>query len=147
MRNLAYIGNIRTLFESRGRIALKAAQSEAPKSGGGSIVKMIRGCTDPEPLHLVEERGAFQAESCGGAARTAEFPIGTLAGGEYFLAHFVFERRIGYFDVHRFVSFGRIGFEDAIGGEDDAACDVVLEFANVAWPGVENQGTHDFVGD
>ena len=95
---------------------------------------MVGGRSDAEAFHLVKERGAFQAESGGCSARTAEIPICALTGGEDLLTDFVFQRRVRNLDWSGVAFLGPLRSENAVVGKDYAAGDVVLQLANVSGP-------------
>src|SRR5208283_589985 len=74
-------------------------------AGPGSVLEMVGGWSNAEPLHFVKQGGAFEAEPCGGSARATELPVCTLTGNENFLADFVFERWIGDIELSGFGYF------------------------------------------
>src|SRR5713101_7433703 len=96
-------------------------------------------------LHLVKQRGALHAESGGCSARTPELPISTLAGNEDLSTHLILKRRIRTLWLQRFTTLEWPWFKDAIIGENDATCNVVLQLSNVAGPPVTHQGAHGFL--
>src|SRR6266850_2439411 len=108
---------------------------------------MVCRSRNTKALHLVKKRGALHAESGGCSARTPELPISTLAGNEDLSTHLILKRRIRNLWLQRFTALEWPWFKDAIIGENDATCNVVLQLSNVAGPAMANQGAHGVLRD
>src|SRR5215472_4796067 len=111
-----------------------------------SVLPMVCRWRNTKALHLVKQCGAFQAESGRCSARTSELPIGTLAGGENFSTHFIFQRRICnlWLWLQRCTALEWPWFKNSIIGKDYAPSDVVLQFSNVPGPAMTNHRAHGF---
>jgi len=66
----------------------------------GTMKSILRGngwAPDAESFHFVDQSSASQSEPRGGTSRTANVPVGALAGGKNFFANLVFQRGVGIF--------------------------------------------------
>src|SRR5215472_15592054 len=114
-----------------------------------SVLPMVCRWRNAKALHLVKQCGALQAKPSRCSSRASELPIRTLAGGQNFSTHFIFQRRVCnlWLWLQRCTAIEGRRFKNSIIGKNDAAGGVVLQLANVAGPAMANQCAHGCLWD